>query len=347
VVAAAVAAEVQSAAQPMMTVRPAAMVAAAVFAAASLAAARLAGRLARNLLLHGVANHPAAGDRFLVRDAVDHRTGRLAGDHPVDHAGVRLRTAFRHALADGDLALLFTDLVLVASDLASDRPALANALVAGDRAFFPGGARHPATHGLGADAFLFALIALAAAAMTMAMEAAAEAFAPARAAGHFAALIVAAIHAAANHVGHRLAGDVRLHDGPLFNRRHADADLADYGLDFRDGLVHRASARAGFGNALAAIGGVRLLFTLAGVNGPGRGVVFGHPLIDAHGAVLRGAGGGTAIISASSQCRRSHDAASQQGNANMLPDHVVSFEDATLADPGRHRDTPLGRTGQP
>src|SRR5262249_55539906 len=163
-----------------------------------------------------------------------------------------------------------------------------------------------------------------------AMETALQAVPAARAAGNLAALIMAAVHALANHFGHRLANHVRLHDRALFDGRDHFANLARLDASLGAPLVAGDGPRVGLGDALAAIRRVSLRLTLSGVDRPCRGVVLGHPLLHANGAVLRGAGvcrhGGGArwlgsILGPRGPSRRGYDTASQQGNANMLPNH--------------------------
>jgi len=328
-------AEAEAAAEPMEVRLAAGGLATAV-------AAAIAAGVALDLLLNRPANHTAAVYRFLVRDAADHGTSCLIRNRLRAANGVGFGLGFRHALAARDLALFLANFALVDRYLARYGPAFADALVATDSVLFPGRAGYPAANRLGPNA---AVIARLAAAVVVATAELVQSFSEGRAAGLFTAFIVALVDAAANHLGFRLADDVGFHDGALLDARDAHADLPGHCLDLGNHLVHRAGARPGFRNAFATIRGVALLLTLSGVNGTGGLEVFGDPLFDAHGAVLRGTRRAT-VVGASGQSRRSHDAASQQGNANMLPDHAISL-DAILADPGRHRDTPLGRTGQP
>src|SRR5262249_13894907 len=154
----------------------------------------------------------------------------------------------RHALADGDLALLFPELALHAGDLARDRDLLADALHAGDRALLPDGAGHPHLDGLGAHR---ARLAAVVAAVTVAKLP--QPLPERRAAGNFLALVVALIDALAHDLGLRHAGPLRLHHGACFARGDRDADLADDFLDLRDPVVHGDLARPRFRDRLAAV----------------------------------------------------------------------------------------------
>ncbi len=257
--------------------------AAALRAAGVFAARSFAGLLA--------GNHPAQRHRLLVGDAHGHGAGRLARDLASAPHRVRFGPLLRDALAARHLALLLAHLSVVARHFASDRMALTDALAAGNRIFLPRGAGHPAAdrlHGRAAArlaagiaaaiaARIAAVIAATVPAMEAALEPAGEAVAALTAARDLPAFPVAAIDAATASGRDRLVGDARLHDGALFDGRHAHADAAGHGPRLGDSLPHRASARPGFRIALALVSGVGLLPALGAIARAGAGVGLGDP----------------------------------------------------------------------
>jgi hypothetical protein len=298
-----------------------------------------------------------------VRNTAGDRPGRLIRNQPLRHDRAGPGNAFRHALAAGDLARLFAHLVLVDGDVAGHRPAFADPLVAGDRAFFPNRARHPAPNGPGplaagiAARIAAGIAAIAAAAMAMVfvMEEPANTFPEARPAGNFTALVVAAIDAAANRGRNRLTGDERLHHRALFAGGDADANLADHRASFGNHLVDGAGVGPRFRDTLAPVRRAGDLLALGVVDRARTLIVFGYPLVYANGAVLgtvggrsgaRGRLGIVVFICPRGLDRADQKTASQQCNANMLPDHGLSFVPhlPILAGTGTF---PLGRTGQP
>ena len=157
---------------------------------------------------------------------------------------------------------------------------------------------------------------------------------------NFLAFPVAFVDALANDfaLGNALPG--LLHYGAFFNARDADADLLRDRLHFRDAVVDRHLASPLFLDRLALVGGVSLLLALLFVYSPSRFILLGDPLLHADGAGLRCTRIRTAlgVIGPRGNSRSGQKSTSQQGNANMLPNHDISFV-ATLADPGRFSRT--------
>lgn len=307
------------------------------------------GGLHRYLLLHLAAHHARASHLLLARDAAHDLTRGLIGNLLVDRHAASFGNGPGYTLAGRDLALFFPDLLLANLNPAFDRDVLAHALHAGHRVLLPDRAGYPNANGLGpwrGTALRLAAVVVVAQVLQPVTKAGT--------ARHFLAFIMTLVHTLALDARHRFAGDVPLHHGAFFFARNADTDLANDFLLARLRLVDRARDGTRFRDALAAIGGVRFLLAHLVINGARSGVGFGDPLIDANSAALRGTRGGRGcarsrlggIFGAGGQRRRGHETASQHGNANMLPDHAFSFV-ALHADPGRHRDTALGRTGQP
>src|SRR5205085_1429658 len=92
------------------------------------------------------------------------------------------------------------------------------------------------------------------------------------------ALPVAAVHGLADHVRDRLVLPALVHDGALLDDGHAHADVADLGAHLGDPPGHVAHAGADLGNALGAVGGVRLLPAFGAVGGAGTLVGLGDAL---------------------------------------------------------------------
>jgi hypothetical protein len=345
--------------QPVMAAAGVAAVAVAAAITRGIAAgvaAIVAWIAAGDLLRHAAADHPAAGVRLALRDAADHGpAGLVRHELPAGYAVADLPVV-RNTLVAAHLALNLFDDLLVGANLAGVRFALAHGAVASDRAFFIGRARNPAANGLHRDAAarIAAAIAAVVAARVAAIVVAAEQATPAPTAGVVArnalAFPVAVVNAAAHTLGVGLAPIAGLVVGALLIARNAAAHLLADGLVLRDHLVFADVASARFGIALTAIRGVVLLFTLAAVHGSCTLVRFGDPFATIHGTVLGRTCGrrGTrcrlwsVLISPCGQGRRGQDAASQQGNAKMLPNHAFSFF-SILADPGRHRDDSAGQ----
>jgi hypothetical protein len=231
---------------------------------AAMAALLAAGLLAATVVATTIVAARVTG--ALHGNAHWHAASRLAGHLAGDHHAVGLGVLARNALPAADLAGHLPSFPMVASHLARDRPALADALIARDGAFFPHLARHPAANGLGR---LAAGIATGITAVAAAIAAAVVAVAPLlepipqprpfAAAGYFTAFPVAPVHAAADGGGDGLAHPVTFHHGALFAVRHADALAAHDSPVFGNLLVSRADARSGLRNALAAVGGVGFL----------------------------------------------------------------------------------------
>ena len=169
----------------------------------------------------------------------------------------------------------------------------------------------------------------------MAVHVAAQAVTQTRAGADFLALVVALVHALAAHRGDFLADGVGLHDRPLFDRRHALA----HGLHDRLHFVNVFPDGAGalLLDLLAAVGRVGLDALLGLAGRPGTLIRFGHPFLDAHGAITRGVavggdsrswrGGGRglgAFLGANGKRNRGGQDASQQARANFLPNHDFS-----------------------
>src|SRR5207248_577621 len=149
-------------------------------------------------------HHAGAGVVFLARHAGHDRPGRFARDLAGHHDRAGLGLLLGDAAADRAVLGHLPGDHLVDRHLAGDGPALADALHRGAGDFNPGWARHPDLDRLRPRARLAAAVVLLAAAL--------DAVPHARAAGHFLALVVAAVHALASHGRDRLAGDEGLHD---------------------------------------------------------------------------------------------------------------------------------------
>jgi hypothetical protein len=352
-------------AAPMPVMPPVAAVIAARVATG--VAAVIALIAARNLLHYAAAYHPAAGDGLAVRDAADNSPARLIRHHLAAHHTAGDLPLARNALVAADLAVDFLDNLLVGADLDADRLALTNGAVAGYRAFFPSRAGHPAAYSLRrhAAAIVAAAVAVVAAAVAVVATAVAAAVAamaePAMSiakvaviAGHNFAFPMAAVDTAAASLGVGFTPVALLHNGAVFVAGNRAAHLLADGLVLRDPLVLANGVSAFFRIALATIRGVVFLPALAAVHSARRLIRFRNPFSNTDGTVLGRTRGRrsprcrllSVIFSPCGQGRRGQDTASQQGNAKMLPHNAFSFI-PILADPGGHRDIPLGRTGQP
>ena len=343
--AAAMAAPAEASEQPMTATAIGAGVAAAMAAGVAGAVAAGVTRVAAsNLLLDATAHHAAAGVRLAVRDAANNRAAGLVGNQfTALHAAGDL-TLDRYTLTAVHGASLFLDDGLVAAHFARNWFGFANGPIAGNRAFFPGRARNPAADRLhrNAAARIAAAIAARIAAMIPAVEETATIPAEVIGAGNLLALPMAAVDAASNDLGVRLAPIAGLHHRSFFDVGNAAADLLGDRLGAIDHLVLANIVGASFWNADAAIRGVGFLPALAAVHGSCTLVRFGDPFLTTHGTVLGRGRRGTrcrlrsVIISPCGHARRGQDTASQQGNANVLPDHCLLLC-CELADPRRHR----------
>src|SRR5262249_18515508 len=161
-----------------------------------------------------------------------------------------------------------------------------------------------------------------------------EPFAQARAALDFLALVVAVILPLLDRLGHRLAGNVRLHDGLLFDHGDALAHFPHFGLGLLDRLVHPARLRHGDGFAL--VSSVLFLVGLGLVDRTLALIRFRDPFLDAD--LFGRTGGrtgsrGATIAGPDGDARRGQDRARQQSETQTLPDHCLFSFDAEHADP--------------
>src|SRR5262249_44527967 len=147
-------------------------------------------------------------------------------------------------------------LLAAGGDLDDGGHVLAGAHHAGHGYFLPDLARHPDLDDLRRRR------AARLAAVALALEPLLEAVPAAGVTRHLAALPVAAVHAAADHAGDRLARPVRLHDGALLTDRDAHAHAADDFLDLGHHAANRDGAAADLGGAFAAVGRERFLAPL-------------------------------------------------------------------------------------
>jgi hypothetical protein len=310
----------------------------AVVAAA--AAGRFAGvaRAARagaaDLLLNLARNQFANRDLLLDRDAARDGPGGLERHALGNHHRAGLLTVLGDALADRYLDLLGLGNHLADGHVALLGDALPGLLDprAGDLLADDVGAPH--LDRLGTNAFRFALAAV------VLVEVLVQAFREARAARHFAALVVAAIAGLGDIGRHRLAHRDALGDGPLFNRRNAVPDGAGAFLDHGHHFGAADGARPGFRNALGAVGGVFLGLADGLVNRPHffhrRGSVLG----DRHGTGCRGAVRVTTVGPSRKTCG-TRDDAREQSETSALQDHACFSLDAVHTWPRR----PLNHSG--
>jgi hypothetical protein len=306
--------------------------------------AAIAG-VASNFLLDSAANHAAAGHFFLDRHAAAHGAGGLVRNFLLHADRVGFGLAFRDALVARHVAFFFMALALVGRHLALDRDAFANPLGASNGVLFPRRASNPVLDRLGPAAWGAAIVAAIAAAgiaaaATAGVQLGGNPVLQARATDNFLAFPVTFIDALAYDLGLGNALPGLLHHGAFFNARNAGADHLRDGLDFWNAMVHRYLASPLFLDGLAFVGGVGFLFALLAVHSPSSFILLGDPLLHADGAGLGCTGITTAlgVIGSSGSSRCGNESTSQQGNANMLPNHDISFV-ATLADPGRFSRT--------
>jgi len=319
-----------------------ALTAAGVAAVVAGIAAGFASRSAGDLLLNLAADHAASGVVFANRHALGHAAGSLVRNLLLAADRVGLGLAFRLADVMADLVAFFFPLGLHHANLLGALAGFANLLAHRHALLFPALVRAPHLDGLGARAGFAAGVGAGVAAVLLAGQQTTEPFAKARSALNFMAFIVAMIDALADGLGFGNRYPVLFTNSPLFPARNFHANAANLVPHLGDAGVagHRSGPR--LGDRLTTIGRVRLLVRFLFVNSSRGLVLLGNPLIHCDGAVGRSAGirGLASVIGADGTAQGCQDTASQQGNSQLLPNHVRPLLHVALrADPGLHRFT--------